>query len=356
MEPLVYRYQVNTSSTSPFAGLDTERHHLADYYPFGMEMPGRRWRATGEDATRFGFNGKENDNEVKGEGNQQNYGFRIYDPRIARFLSVDPLSQYYPSWSPYPFAMNRVIDGVDLDGKEFYAANAASRDKIFAMIRVHMISTDGFSWSEDDGRLMYKGDVPLVLSPAIMENMLDMLTLVRSPKPIMYFGDAESSNTTSYEVNIPGLESFSLTPQLAEREAETHVSPAAAVVFQNPMLSMRGRFKLIDGEHSQPCETCIMGHEFFDHVVPWVRYGVPDQPNAITTGDLVSRHSDALNQVGQPGRRSGSEHDNVQGLPIPSGTTTSPASHSNTSLSGAAGSGSGGTPTSQPTPSAPRQP
>jgi len=34
-------------------------------------------------------------------------------------LSVDPLTAGYPSWSPYPFAMNRVIDGVDLDGLEW---------------------------------------------------------------------------------------------------------------------------------------------------------------------------------------------------------------------------------------------
>jgi hypothetical protein len=34
---------------------------------------------------RFGFNGKENDNEVKGEGNQQDYGMRVYDTRLGRF-------------------------------------------------------------------------------------------------------------------------------------------------------------------------------------------------------------------------------------------------------------------------------
>lgn len=38
---------------------------------------------------------------------------------ISRFLSVDPLAPDYPSWSPYPFAMNRVIDGIDLDGLEW---------------------------------------------------------------------------------------------------------------------------------------------------------------------------------------------------------------------------------------------
>lgn len=33
----------------------------------------------------YGFNGKENDNEAKDEGNEQDYGLRIYDPRIGRF-------------------------------------------------------------------------------------------------------------------------------------------------------------------------------------------------------------------------------------------------------------------------------
>ncbi|MFY0256321.1 RHS repeat domain-containing protein, partial [Chitinophaga sp. 30R24] len=67
---------------------------------------------------RYGFNGKENDNEVKGEGNQQDYGMRVYDPRIGKFLSVDPLSPEYPELTPYQFASNRPIDAVDIDGAE----------------------------------------------------------------------------------------------------------------------------------------------------------------------------------------------------------------------------------------------
>jgi RHS repeat-associated protein len=90
-----------------------------DYYPFGMLQPGRVFNTSGY---RYGFNGKENDNEVKGEGSQQDYGMRFYDPRLGKFLSVDPLTKDYPSWSPYPFAMNSPISGVDLDGLEFYYA------------------------------------------------------------------------------------------------------------------------------------------------------------------------------------------------------------------------------------------
>ena len=55
---------------------------------------------------------------MKGEGNQQDYGMRVYDPRIGKFLSVDPLTKSYPELTPYQFASNRPIDGIDLDGLE----------------------------------------------------------------------------------------------------------------------------------------------------------------------------------------------------------------------------------------------
>jgi RHS repeat-associated protein len=71
----------------------------------------------------YGFNGKENDNEVKGNGNQQDYGMRIYDPRLGRFLSVDPLQADYPYYSPYHFAGCSPILNVDLDGLETYNYN-----------------------------------------------------------------------------------------------------------------------------------------------------------------------------------------------------------------------------------------
>jgi len=67
---------------------------------------------------RYGFNGKENDNEVKGIGNQQDYGMRIYDPKLGRFLSEDPLTKTYTWYTPYQFAGNKPIVAIDLDGME----------------------------------------------------------------------------------------------------------------------------------------------------------------------------------------------------------------------------------------------
>ena len=66
---------------------------------------------------RYGFNGKEDD-DAFGYG-VQDYGFRLYSPGIARFLSTDPLASSYPMLTPYQFASNRPIDGIDVDGLEY---------------------------------------------------------------------------------------------------------------------------------------------------------------------------------------------------------------------------------------------
>ncbi len=66
---------------------------------------------------RFSFNGKEKDNEVKGDGNSLDFGGRIYDPRIGRWLSLDPLAQNYPYATPYNFVLNTPIQAKDPDGK-----------------------------------------------------------------------------------------------------------------------------------------------------------------------------------------------------------------------------------------------
>lgn len=66
---------------------------------------------------RFGFNGKEKDDAISSVTNYD-YGFRIYNPAIGRFLSVDPLKSDYPWFTPYQFAGNMPIIAIDLDGLE----------------------------------------------------------------------------------------------------------------------------------------------------------------------------------------------------------------------------------------------
>lgn len=106
-----------------------------DYYPYGMLLPERH---ASDESYRYGFQGQEKDDELKGEGNSLNYTFRMHDPRLGKFLSLDPLSDSYPHNSPYAFSENRVIDGIELEGAEYLSDKKAKVKFYFgyAMIRL----------------------------------------------------------------------------------------------------------------------------------------------------------------------------------------------------------------------------
>ena len=67
---------------------------------------------------RYGFQGQEKDDEIKGNANSINYKFRMHDPRVGRFFAVDPLAEKYPYYTPYSFSGNKVINAVELEGLE----------------------------------------------------------------------------------------------------------------------------------------------------------------------------------------------------------------------------------------------
>lgn len=102
------------------------------YEAFGSLLPGRNYSS---DAYRFGFNGKENDNEVFGsQGTFQDYGFRMYDTRVGRFVSADPLivqEGLYPELSPYQFASLNPIQNIDIDGLEGADAKFENGNSIY---------------------------------------------------------------------------------------------------------------------------------------------------------------------------------------------------------------------------------
>lgn len=87
----------------------------ADYYPYGMVMPGRNKEYVAG-KYRFGYNGMEMDNEVSGNGNSYTTEFRQYDPRLGRWKSLDPLMGMFPSMSPYCAFDNNPIYYTDIYG------------------------------------------------------------------------------------------------------------------------------------------------------------------------------------------------------------------------------------------------
>jgi RHS repeat-associated protein len=97
------------------------------YEPFGALLPGRNYSSS---SYRFGFNGKENDNEIIGTGRWQDYGERMYRTDLGIFFSPDPIIVYgkkYPELSTYQFASNTPIQAIDLDGLEAFFVHGTTQ-------------------------------------------------------------------------------------------------------------------------------------------------------------------------------------------------------------------------------------
>ena len=90
-----------------------------NYPAFGSVMNQRTYTAPSTDY-KYGFNGMEKDNETYGSGNALDFGARIYDSRLGRWMSVDAMTSSKSGKSPYIGIGNAPIIYVDPDGKDEY--------------------------------------------------------------------------------------------------------------------------------------------------------------------------------------------------------------------------------------------
>jgi RHS repeat-associated protein len=90
---------------------------VQEQYAFGMNMPGRSFSV---EEYRYGFNGKENQDELMANNNSQDFGARMYDARVGRWWGMDPLSNKKSYFSPFLFGANNPIVFVDPDGRTEY--------------------------------------------------------------------------------------------------------------------------------------------------------------------------------------------------------------------------------------------
>ena len=96
----------------------TEEDH---YYSYGLKIAAISSQTLtdpheGTRENNYLYNGKELVPEANLDWYQ--YGFRNYDPQIARFVQLDPLSSKFPYLTPYQYASCDPVLNVDLDGLE----------------------------------------------------------------------------------------------------------------------------------------------------------------------------------------------------------------------------------------------
>ncbi len=120
------RYQLDNHLNSAGLELDDTAAVISyeEYYPFGTTSY-RSGRSTFEvTLKRYRYVGKERDDET----GLYYYGARYYAAWLARFVSVDPLKDDYPFYTPYQYAGNKPIAFIDLDGAEEFKPPLIERD------------------------------------------------------------------------------------------------------------------------------------------------------------------------------------------------------------------------------------
>lgn len=143
------------------------------------------------DGYRYGFNGKELDSELKGEGNSLDFGARMYDSRAGRWFAKDPLQMKYPSMSPYVSFENNPIIFVDPDGKDaiitisgntitvktvIYIDNSGINKMNVAQAQSDIMNTWGKNFKDSSGKYNVKFDIIVLEKPSVLYDIVGNIT------------------------------------------------------------------------------------------------------------------------------------------------------------------------------------
>ena len=122
------------------------------YGIFGEELPSISYFKAQWKKDEFRFTGKENLPET----GYTDFGARLYDNIVPRFITIDPLAEKREWVSPYNYAQNNPISRIDPDGALDVFITGPERDKAFSQLQASTSLT--LSINQETGKVTATGE------------------------------------------------------------------------------------------------------------------------------------------------------------------------------------------------------
>jgi len=269
-----------------------------DYYPFGMAIDSRSYTSS---LYRYGFNGKELDKET----GEEDYGARMYSIWGNRFLSIDPIASKYPELSPYQFASNRPIDGVDLNGLEYLSkeesfyeiknGNVFIKEETAKMIGMKIAYASGKDANGKDW-----------IGTNLVIGFLD-LKKIESPLSPNYSLAQSKESFYNNEFNLDGR--FDYTPGTDAGQLRPKDMPGARSNYTKGILNPEGNYDQRQTNRQSSWESAMRGDAFSAPAFRMAGYAglalemfklaktYNDNNIAANNKKILDRQNEALNKV-----------------------------------------------------------
>jgi RHS repeat-associated protein len=189
------------------------------YSPFGEELVEQEPYYGNYDSP-YHFNAK----EVDPETGFHYYGARYYNSNLSVWLSVDPLADDMPSWSPYAFSFNNPLTYIDPDGRKpdhYFSVQGVylGSDGIGNNVRIHhtaktrlqfqqWLRSGGIGSRSSDSRIVnfvqrHPSSLPFNLAPGLSNGEGTQLMIFNPDKALVYY--REPSQKTKFASDLENV-------------------------------------------------------------------------------------------------------------------------------------------------------
>ncbi|OIO08962.1 MAG: hypothetical protein AUJ53_10400 [Flavobacteriaceae bacterium CG1_02_35_72] len=189
-----------------------------NYYPFGLEHKGYNNVINGTENKYKTYQGKETEEELG--KNTLAFGWRDYDPAIARFNKIDRFAEKYQSMSPYHFSGNNPIFFREIKGDSIHPASQAKVDALKTNINTQVTSLTTQRDAVTTAATNKKGKVKYSEAQKAQVNELNY-RIGNLNTSLTNIASLESSTKFTFKLNAVSGNIANLTPSVADVNSNT---------------------------------------------------------------------------------------------------------------------------------------